>query len=189
MAKFLGTVQPVLIPSNASLLQRCVDGDQTAWSTLISRYESLVYSIPIREGLDRDAAADIAQYTFTELMRCLQAIREPERLSHWLVVVCRREVWRRKAKTQPTLELREERLESIPDFAESYASAAALHDTIQALGEPCRSLILGLFYDPEEPDYAAMAIQLGRPVGSIGPMRGRCLDQLRKILRSEAIDA
>lgn len=179
----------VLTPSNASLLERCRAGDQAAWSNLVSRYERLVYAIPIREGLDAETAADIAQYTFTELHRCLAAIREPERLAGWLAMVCRREVWRRKSGRVPTVELREERLEPIPDFTQPYAEAIALYEAIQALGEPCRSLIQNLFFDPSEPDYAAIALELGRPVGSIGPMRGRCLERLKQILTGDHADA
>ncbi len=87
VAEGLATSAVVLTPSNASLLQRCRSGDQLAWSDLVSRYERLVFAIPIREGLDAETAADIAQYTFTELHRCLDTIREPERLGGWLVVV------------------------------------------------------------------------------------------------------
>jgi DNA-directed RNA polymerase specialized sigma24 family protein len=32
------------------------------------------------------------------------------------------------------------------------------------------------------PDYSAIATELGMPVGSIGPTRGRCLDKLRREL-------
>ena len=189
MSEAIATSAVALTPSNASLLQRCRSGDQAAWANLVTRYERLVYAIPIREGLDAETAADIAQYTFSELHRCLEAIREPERLAGWLAIVCRREVWRRKSGSVPTVELREERMEPVPDFAQPYAETVALYDAIESLGEPCRSLISGLFFDPSEPDYASIAVDLGRPVGSIGPMRARCLARLRQILTSQVADA
>jgi DNA-directed RNA polymerase specialized sigma24 family protein len=172
------------MPSNARLIERCQDGNQAAWSTLVNRYERLVYGVALGEGLQSEIAAEVAQHTFVELHRCLTAIREPERLAGWLTVVCRRESWRQRSRVLPTVELREEELSPHPDFAEPYANAVVLYDAIQSLAEPCRSLILGLFFDPDEPDYASLAVALGRPVGSIGPMRGRCLEQLREILDS-----
>lgn len=189
MSEAIATSAVTLTPSNASLLQRCRSGDQVAWSILVARYERLVYAIPIREGLDAETAADVAQYAFSELHRCLDAIREPERLAGWLAIVCRRAVWRHKSGLVPTVELREERMEPVPDFAQPYAEAVALYDAIESLGEPCRNLIRGLFFDPNEPDYASIAIYLGRPVGSIGPLRGRCLARLRQILNIEVSDA
>ena len=34
------------------------------------------------------------------------------------------------------------------------------------------------------PDYAQLAVDLGMPVGSIGPTRGRCLAKLRALVET-----
>ncbi len=182
--------EAVLTPSNGTLIDLCRVGDQRAWSALVTRYERLVYSIPLREGLDEEAAADITQATFEALHSSLEDLRSPEYLSQWLVTVCRRATWRRAA-AEPTcsIDLVEDQIDPTPDFSDDYLAAAELFDAVQSLGEPCRSLIVGLFFDPTEPDYASIAVRLGRPVGSIGPLRGRCLAQLRRLLQTEALDA
>lgn len=170
-----------MTPTNADLLQRCADRDQAAWKILVNRYERLVYAIPLREGLSKEQAADVTQETFTILFKQLDSIREPDRLASWLMAVARRETWRRrKAAHRGTAQV--DIIEDLPsedDFVEQHTQAAAVHAAVQSLGEPCRSLIFGLFLDPSEPAYGTLASQLGRPVGSIGPLRGRCLDRLR----------
>jgi DNA-directed RNA polymerase specialized sigma24 family protein len=58
-----------------------------------------------------------------------------------------------------------------------------LHDGLSQLDEPCRALLLALYFDPERPSYSDVAARLGLPVGSIGPKRARCLRRLREIMR------
>ena len=64
-----------------------------------------------------------------------------------------------------------------------------VYQAVQQLGEPCRTLITALFFEPTEPSYAEIAAQLGRPVGSIGPVRARCLARLRPLLECEEVVA
>lgn len=173
--------------SNAELLANCMSGDQESWSTLVDKYERLVYAIARREGCDEELADDITQETFSQLLQSSGSIREPESLGRWLATVCRREVWRRQSsRSHHEIELREDQLDPAPDFVDGYLVSADVYEAVQALPEPCRSLIFGLFFDPTEPDYAGLAVQLGRPVGSIGPLRGRCLGQLRTIIEARA---
>jgi len=174
--------------SNAELIRRCLDGDPESWSVLVDKYERLVYAIPLREGCDQELARDIAQETFSQLLASLESINEPESLASWLATVCRREVWRRRRHNGGVteLELVEEQLDPAPDFVDGYVHSAEVYDAVQTLPNPCRSLIFGLFFDPTEPDYATLAVQLGRPLGSIGPLRGRCLGQLRTIMEGRA---
>ena len=52
---------------------------------------------------------------------------------------------------------------------------------VDGLPERCRRLLRIVAFE-NRPDYAALAAQLGMPVGSIGPTRGRCLAKLRVAL-------
>jgi DNA-directed RNA polymerase specialized sigma24 family protein len=56
---------------------------------------------------------------------------------------------------------------------------AALHEAFTRLPPSCQRLIAMLIEDPPVP-YAQISAQLGIPVGSIGPSRGRCLEKLRR---------
>ena len=52
-----------------------------------------------------------------------------------------------------------------------------------SLNVKCRNLLRVVAVTPLE-SYAAVAQVLGMPVGSIGPTRSRCLEQLKRALRA-----
>lgn len=174
-------------PANLELLERCLAGDQRAWSRLVDRYERLVWAIAVREGLDTVEANDVMQETFGQLLQSLDRIERPERLGQWLATVARREVWRRQRRnSRVEVDLDKDDLEPAPDFVDQVVNAVEVYEAVARLGSPCKALIVGLFFDPTEPDYASLAMRLGRPIGSIGPLRGRCLQQLRTILEERS---
>ena len=53
------------------------------------------------------------------------------------------------------------------------------------LSERCQGLLRLVVAEPGL-SYANVARALGIPVGSIGPTRGRCLEQLRRLLNEQA---
>lgn len=165
------------------LLARCRAGDAGAWSELLGEYERLVFSIPRRYGLDREDSADIAQLVFTELLQSLDSLREDERLAGWLATVARRQSWRvmERRKREGAVADVPERVDD-SDPAETWTRVEWLYDGLLGLDERCRELLIILYLSGEDPSYAEVAQRLGRPVGSIGPTRGRCLERLRGIL-------
>jgi len=165
------------------LLDRCRAGDGTAWEALLDDYERLVFSIPLRYGLSREDAADIAQLVFTELLQSLDALREDERLAGWLATVARRQSWRvlERRKREPAVA----ELPDVPDDddpAEAWTRVEWLYDGLLSLDERCRELLVALYLQGGDDSYAEVAKRLGRPIGSIGPTRARCLERLRGIL-------
>lgn len=172
-------------PTNADLLDGCRNGDAAAWNELVARYERLVYAIALHEGLCVADAAEISQSTFEALIESLERIREPERLGYWLMTVARRQSWRRRTVSRTEVCLSDVSLESeFDDRSGDWARAVSVYDAVAQLAEPCRSLISGLFFDPAEPSYDQLSRVLGVAIGSIGPMRRRCLEQLRDGLES-----
>lgn len=169
------------------LLAQCRRGDDVAWAQLLDRYERLVYSVPLGYGLSRHDAADVAQATFAELVRSLDAIQDAAALGAWLATVARRTTWRQIARRR---NLDERDLDTVVgddvdpwhEWIDTWTDRHWVVEGLLALGGPCRDLLVGLYLDPDEPSYADLAARLGRPVGSIGPTRGRCLDKLRLVL-------
>ena len=53
-----------------------------------------------------------------------------------------------------------------------------LWELVSEMSDRCRRLLAVIAFAPR-PDYATIAVDLGIPVGSIGPTRGRCLAKLR----------
>jgi DNA-directed RNA polymerase specialized sigma24 family protein len=68
------------------------------------------------------------------------------------------------------------------DSIEHWELSEWLEAGLSKLGEPCRELLRSLYFQPEQSSYAEVAERLGRPVGSIGPSRARCLKRLRQVL-------
>ena len=170
-------------PSDAELLRRCRARDTEAWEQLVARYERLIYSVALRNGVTPEDAADITQATFVALIDSLDRIRDEERLASWLMTVARRQSWRVRNASRERVPL-ETGLEDDPavDPFADWDTLIVLHDALAQLGGTCRELLLALYFDPEEPSYADIADQLGRAIGGIGPLRGRCLARLRELL-------
>ena len=54
------------------------------------------------------------------------------------------------------------------------------------LDEGCREIITVLVIADPPPAYDEASAMLGRPIGSLGPTRKRCLDKMRKLLEAES---
>jgi RNA polymerase sigma factor (sigma-70 family) len=181
------------VGSDQDLIRRCRQGSAGAWRQLLNKYERLVHSIPLRYGLSRDDAADIAQVTFTILIQSLDTLSEDSRLGPWLVTVARRHSWRlleRNRRVSPSEHLEGADLaesavllgKSDADSIEHWELTAWLDAGLSKIGTSCRELLLALYFQPEGSSYAEVAARLGMPVGSIGPRRARCLKSLRRVL-------
>jgi len=175
--------------TDAALVKACARGDESAWETLVRRYQRLVYTVPRRAGLDEDAAADVFQRVFTTLFEHLDRVDQPDRLSAWLVTVARRESWRIVRREMGGRVPLDELSADIPDDAPPAVDVVvrmeeqhALRTALAGLQPRCRDLLWLLFYSPEPLPYAQVAARLGIAEGSIGPIRGRCLERLRELL-------
>jgi RNA polymerase sigma factor (sigma-70 family) len=181
------------------LIAACLDGHQDAWEALITRYQRLIYSIPLKMRLSPDDAADIFQAVCLKLLEKLSTLRDHEKIASWLITTTTRESWRvarghRRESAPADQEGCEdtEKLNLIPDpqpLADEQRMALeqqqALRQGIEALSKRCRELVILLFYRKEELSYADIARRMQMPVASLGPTRARCLEKLRKLLEGK----
>jgi RNA polymerase sigma factor (sigma-70 family) len=172
-------------PTDLELVNACRAGQQEAWERLVERYERLVFSVALRNGMTRDEAADITQMTFVALLESIEKLRDEQRVASWLMSVARRLAWRQRRRND------RERLGLEPaiwteDAVVAWERMAVIHEGLERLGRVCRDLLLALYFDPAAPSYAEVAQRLGRPIGGIGPMRARCLRRLRALLGEDA---
>ncbi|HTM87096.1 MAG TPA: sigma-70 family RNA polymerase sigma factor [Terriglobales bacterium] len=170
------------------LLAACRKGDQEAWAALVDQYRNLVYSIPIKMGL-QEQAPDIFQAVFLELLTGLPDIREPQALAKWLIQVCYHKCLRCRVLEQRQLPLGEEietQVESaVPTLEEVLIQGQreqTVRDSLRLLSPRCERLVHMLFYESPSRPYQEIARTLGVATGSIGFIRGRCLAHLRKQL-------
>lgn len=180
------------------LIVACLDGDSTAWETLITRYQRLIYSIPMKARLSSDDAADIFQSVCLKLYEKLSTLRDYERISSWLITTTTREVWRvtarnrRDVTTASSDEESAEAINQIPSTGpladeqrQALEQQQIVRESVEALPERCRNLVTMLFYEKDELSYADIARRMNMPVPSVGPTRARCLEKLKKLLRDK----
>jgi RNA polymerase sigma factor (sigma-70 family) len=140
-------------------------------------------------GLGTAEAEDAVQQAFLTLVRRAESIADPMAVVRWLTVTLRRQAWRDRAASglRAPAEPTDEDLPLAPS-AESVAlltdEQRQLWEHVKVLSPRCRRLIAVIAFSPR-PDYAAIAADLGMPIGSIGPTRGRCLAKLRSLLQGE----
>ena len=169
------------------LVTRARNGDQRAWDDLVERYAPLVWSLCRRYQLRTADAEDVNQAVWLRLVSQLDKIRDPAALPGWLATTTRRECIRvlRAARGPHAAEYLPD-AETIPDRQAEMAEQellvaerhAALREAFARLPPCCQRLIGKLIEDPPV-TYAQISASLSIPVGSIGPLRGRCLDKLR----------
>jgi RNA polymerase sigma factor (sigma-70 family) len=186
-------------PSDAELIARCLEQDAAAWEALVRRYQRLISSIAFRFRLSVDDAADIFQSVCLVMLEQLPVLRQQTKLSSWLITITVRECWKFREKRGRTDSLEAQEEETAPepaDLTQPLAEDALLiierqhliREAVRSLSPVCQALIESLFYTDNPPSYAELSRQLGRPVASIGPTRGRCLASLKEALRDRGFD-
>jgi len=174
-------------PTDRALIAACRRGDQDAWAELLSRYRRLIYSIPVGYRIPPGDADEIFQQVALKLFQNLGRLRGPGGLPAWLAVTARRQCqdFLRGTKRWHPLEATgdEEPAVDPPDVAARLHQVQCQHAlalALERLEDTCRQLISFLYGQEPRPSYEEIAARLGRPVGSLGPTRKRCLEKLRK---------
>ena len=174
-------------PYVIALVARATAGDQTAWDEVVERYAPLVWRIGVRYRLSADDIADVGQKVWMLLVEKIGSLREPAALPGWLARTTQRECLRvlGEARRHDHAELPpEDQMPTNPDTAlieEELLVAernAALRAALADLPRGCRELLSMMICDPPC-KYADISATLGMKIGSIGPLRARCLERLR----------
>ena len=86
--------------NDAQLIQRVLDGDDTAFSTLVRKYQRSVHALAWRKIGDFHIAEDITQDTFLQAYQRLSTLKEPQRFASWLYVIASNycKMWLRKRR-------------------------------------------------------------------------------------------
>jgi RNA polymerase sigma factor (sigma-70 family) len=167
------------------LVLSAAEGDQAAWDALVDRFAGLVWSIARAHRLSAADAADVSQTTWLRLVEHLGRIRDPERVGAWLAATARHECLRVIRHAGRFIADGDVDLDAVGTEPEpstlllATERTAALWRAVEALPERCRTLIRALMADPA-PSYEDIAAAFDIPIGSIGPTRARCLDQLKR---------
>ena len=146
-----------------------------------------------RTEADIEATAkDVTQTVWLKLVENCHKIADPERLPGWLATTCRREALRvakLRERTIPTefefdLEDPSPSLETLMVEDEEVRAVLASY---RGLSKECQELLRLLAVDPPL-SYEEISAATGRPIGSLGPTRSRCIEKLKLGLEARIRD-
>lgn len=182
--------------SDADIVLACRSGDQSAWDTLVDRYERLIFTIPRRAGLTEEQSADVFQEVFLTLVQKIGAIEQPERIRSWIVTTAKFKTWAiirgQKGTYSPaTDEEMEAEMSAIEDtnpladeMLIELEQQHLIRTALTKLDIRCQHILSMIYMRVEGASYAEVAAAIGTGETSISPMRSRCLKKLQKILES-----
>ncbi len=172
------------------LVAGCLAGDQKAWAALVAKYKNLVYSVPMKYRMTPEDAADIFQGVWLELYNSLARLRQPGAVRSWLITVANNQCyhWKQARQKHPEPVGSPIDVESLagpaapPPLHEQLEREQTLRDAIQHLPARCQTMVRLLFFSDPPLAYNEVARRLGLAEGSIGFIRGRCLQKLKRQL-------
>ena len=86
-----GTEARMTPPSDPELVRRTLQGDTTAFDTLVERYKQVVYGVCVSLLGDFALAQDLAQDAFLKAFQHVHRLTTPERFGNWLCIIARNE--------------------------------------------------------------------------------------------------
>lgn len=180
--------------SDARLVKACLDGEERAWHALVDKYKNLVYAVVRKYRPSPEEAADLFQSIWLAVYNDLPKLRKQSALRSWLISLASHQCFHWKRKNT-----RLRRHEAVPFDAADHAAAEEpafvealerdqlVREAVFTLPERCREMIRLLFFTLPPVPYKEVAERLGLATGSIGFIRGRCLERLRRRLERHGL--
>ncbi len=176
----------------AWLVRAAAAGDRAAWERLVDQFSRLLWAMTRDFKLAESDAADVVQATWLRLLEHIDRIEYPERIGSWLATTARHECLRHLAAGKRVMVVQDDHdafsdaISHLPDVDERLLAeerAQAVREALSTLPSRSQRLLELLMADPPV-SYTEISDQLGVPIGSIGPTRGRCLERLRLVLQT-----
>ena len=132
-------------PNDNEIISRILRGETALYATLVSQYQSFVFSICLRFVTQREDAEEIAQDVFVKAYRYLGDFRGDSKFSTWLYSITHTSCisFLRKKKL-PLHSLDNEKVFAAADNLDSGASANLIEKKIDCANAPC-------CHEPAEP--------------------------------------
>lgn len=181
---------------DAQLVQRCLDGDEWAWHALVDKYKNLTYSLILKYRTGPDEATDLFQAVWLDAFNDLPKLKKPGSFKPWLISLTNHKCyqWRQKQNRRSEHELQVEEKEQLENqatveagFADELEQQQLVRDVLRQLPERCQKLLHLLFFAKPPKPYEEVAKELGLATGSIGFIRGRCLDKMKKLFAQHGL--
>ena len=142
--------------ADVELIQRSLDGDDTAFSTLVGKYQKSVHALAWRKIGDFHIAEDITQETFLKAYQKLSTLKEPQSFASWLYVIAANhcKMWLRKKR------LRTQSLEntSSVELEKATYSNYVIAENERATAEAQREVVKKLLAKLQESDRTVITL-------------------------------
>jgi RNA polymerase sigma factor (sigma-70 family) len=175
-----------------SAFEQWVEGDAVALDELVRVMTPVLWHVVRAYRLPADVAEDVVQTTWLALVRSRDRIQEAAAVGGWLTMTARREAWKVARASGRALPVEDDELaRRVPDEGSAEEEVLRrdgddrLWNAVERLSERCRALLRIVAFE-HRPDYTRIAADLGMPIGSIGPTRGRCLQKLRTLMTAQS---
>ena len=132
--------------NDVDLVHRILTGDDTAFVSLVKKYQKQVHALAWRKIGDFHIAEDITQDTFLKVYQKLSTLKDPNQFSGWLYVIATRQClsWLRKKRIE-TESLEDTDIERIDEAAYSrYVAEEHAKVTTEAQREVVKKLLAKL---------------------------------------------
>ena len=132
--------------NDVELIHRVLEGDDSAFSSLVEKYQKQVHALAWRKIGDFHIAEDITQDTFLKAYQKLSTLKNPQRFAGWLYVIATRccQAWLRKKQiqTESLEEIDSDALE--PEAYSRYVSEEETKVTVVAQRKVVKKLLATL---------------------------------------------
>ena len=169
--------------SDVELIRRTLDGDDTAFTQLVRKYQKPVHALAWRKLGDFHTAEEITQDTFLKAYQKLATLKEPQRFSSWLYVIAARccVAWLRK-KRLLTQSLEETNLVQLE---KATYSGYVVEENERTSGETQREVVKKLLAKLQESERTIITLHYFSEMSSaeIGEFLGVSANTIRSRLR------
>jgi len=181
-----------LLPGEEKIVERCLQGDDAAWETVVNSYAKRIYNLSYRYTCRRDEAEDLTQDIFIRVYQNLKSFRsESGSFQSWVLKIGRNLIidhYRRTRRFQQSagteemeaMNLTNDRIPSPQRGVEQSEAARFLRDGLQALSPELKEALI--LRDLEGMAYEEIAVLLGIPEGTVKSRINRARLELAKLL-------
>jgi RNA polymerase sigma factor (sigma-70 family) len=181
-----------VLSGDEKLVERCLEGDDAAWETIVSSYGKRIYNLSYHYTGRNDEAEDLTQDIFIRIYQNLKSFRsDAGSLQNWILKVGRNLIidhYRQARRFQQaggseemeTMNLKDEKTPNPQRVAEQAEAARFLASGLHALPPELKEAII--LRDLEGMPYQEIADVMGVPEGTVKSRINRGRLELAKLL-------
>lgn len=169
--------------SDVELIHRILDGDDSAFSELVKKYQKPVHALVWRKIGDFHIAEEITQDTFLKVYQRLGTLKQPQRFTGWLYVIaannCKMWLRKKRLQTQPLEETDSAQLEK------ATYSRYVIEENERTIGEAKREVVKQLLATLQESDRTVITLHYFSEMSAaeIGAFLGVSVNTIKSRLR------